>query len=238
MKPLIGITTAYDEKDGYYFLHRAHADAIIKAGGLPVLLPYSEARDRERLVEQLDGLYLTGGNDIDPHRFKEEPHPRLGKVEVLRDRFEFALVETFIAKKKPILGVCRGSQVINVALGGTMYQDLPSQKETALLQHRQTRPLQFPSHYVYIKEDSLLFNIVKERSLLVNSNHHQANWQVGEGLLASAKSEDGVIEAVEKEAEPFILGVQWHPEQLLREKDGASLRIYRYFVKQAIKGMT
>ncbi|HLS22398.1 MAG TPA: gamma-glutamyl-gamma-aminobutyrate hydrolase family protein [Pseudogracilibacillus sp.] len=235
MKPIIGITPIIDKEEQVFSLNRAHVNAVVKSGGIPVILPYTNRVNTERIAQQLDGLYLTGGYDIDPHLFKEEPHPRLGRIEPLRDRFELTLLHRFIKENKPVFGVCRGAQVINVALGGTMYQDLSSQKKAPLIQHRQTRPLKYPSHYVYVKEDSLIYQIVKERRILVNSNHHQANWTLGKNVVASARSEDGVIEAIEVKEHPFIIGVQWHPERLLIEKDKVSKRLYSYFIKKAIE---
>ena len=138
-----------------------------------------------------------------------------------------------IAQNKPILGVCRGCQVINVALGGSMYQDLASQKDSNLIQHQQYRSLSYSSHFVYIEKDSLLYEITNEEKLKVNSNHHQANRLIGENLTVSATSGDGVIEAIERKKEPFIVGVQWHPEQLLKRNDEASRKLFERFVKEA-----
>lgn len=140
-----------------------------------------------------------------------------------------------IALNKPILGVCRGCQVVNVALGGTMYQDLASQKDSNLIQHKQNRSLMYPSHFVYVEKNSLLFEITKEEKVQVNSNHHQANRLIGENLEVSATSGDGVIEAIERKSNPFILGVQWHPEQLLKRNDETSRAIYDRFIIEAMK---
>lgn len=233
---MIGITPSIEQNETTYTLHRAHCQAIVDAGGMPVIVPYVFGVLMEQFVEMIDGLYLTGGYDIDPHYFNKEPHPELGKVDPLRDQFEIELVHNIVALKKPILGICRGSQIINVALGGTMYQDLQDEKSTELIQHKQYRPLQYSSHVVKVTKPSMLYDIVKKETIHVNSNHHQANDILGEDLIVSAVSEDGVIEAVERQGEPFILGLQWHPERLLERKDVVSQLIYKAFVNEARKG--
>src|SRR5699024_2541433 len=233
MKPVIGITPSIEKNESTYPVHRAHCDAIKQAGGLPLILPYGTKNVPTLLAQHIDGLYITGGYDIDPHYFNEEPHPQLGQIDPLRDKFELALVHEMIALKKPILGICRGSQIINVALGGTMYQDLSSQKGEPLIQHIQNRPLHYPSHYIKVEKSSFLYRIVKHNNIKVNSNHHQANNQLGRNLRVSAISEDGVIEAIEREGELFVIGVQWHPERLIERQDEASQLLYAYFVSEA-----
>lgn len=235
MKPIIGITPSIDENEKTYSVHRAHCEAIIQAGGVPLVLPYVTPQLIPELVKEIAGLYLTGGYDIDPHYFNKEPHPELGKINPLRDRFEIELVRKMIRLEKPILGICRGSQIINVALGGTMYQDLLGEKGGRLIQHIQARLLQYSSHYVEVKKESLLNQIVQTGRIKVNSNHHQANDQLGKTLRIAALSEDGVIEAIERRGKPFVLGVQWHPEHLLLGDDVYSQMIYDYFVNEARK---
>lgn len=238
MKPLIGITPSIEENETMYTVHRAHCQALSDAGGVPLILPFAFGSLLKQFVQLIDGLYLTGGYDIDPHYFNEEPHPSLGKVNPLRDQFEIALVHAMLAQKKPIFGICRGSQIINVALGGTMYQDLLAEKGSRLIQHKQYRDLQYSSHAVKVEKSSLLYHIVKEETIYVNSNHHQANDVLGVNLLTAAVSEDGVIEAIERKGEPFVLGVQWHPERLLDQGDVVSQKIYNRFVKEASKVRT
>lgn len=233
MKPIIGVTPALEKDETTYMVHRAHGDAIVNAGGAPLILPYGFGVQIKQLAQTIDGLYLTGGDDIDPHYFKEEPQQHLGKVDPLRDRFEIELVQEIMSLEKPILGVCRGSQIMNVALGGTMYQDLVAEKNCTLIQHKQNRLLHYSSHFVEVKESSLLYDIVQKKRIKVNSNHHQANNQLGKDLQVAALSEDGVIEAIELRGKPFMLGVQWHPEQLLLRNDNCSQLIYTRFVHEA-----
>lgn len=235
MRPLIGITPSIKQDETSYIIHRAHCQAIYNAGGMPVILPYGFDEEVTLYAEQLAGLYLTGGFDIDPHYFQQEPHSHLGIVDPLRDAFEIALTREMVQQKKPLFGICRGSQVINVALGGTMYQDIATQTKNRIIQHRQHRPLHYTSHFIHIEKDSLLYDIVKQQSIRVNSNHHQANHLLGDELRTVATSEDGVIEAVERTEAPFTLGVQWHPEQLIHNPDRVSRSMYAYFINEAKK---
>lgn len=235
MKPVIGITPSIEQNETTYTVHRAHCQAVSDAGGMPVMMPFVFGTLMKQFVRMIDGLYLTGGYDIDPHYFNEEPHPALGKINPLRDQFEIALVHAMLAVNKPILGICRGSQIINVALGGTMYQDLLAEKDGRLIQHKQQRALQYSSHAVNVDKSSLLYRIVKKETIQVNSNHHQANDVLGVNLHSVAVSEDGVIEAIERRGKPFVLGVQWHPERLLERGDVVSQKIYKSFVKEASK---
>src|SRR5699024_7269696 len=153
-------------------------------------------------------------NDIDPTYFDEEPHPALGSINPTRDVFETALIKEMLAQDKPILGVCRGAQIVNITLGGTMYQDIHSQIDGDLLQHSQRAPVGHGSHFVEVTTDSLLHQIVGTDTLRVNSRHHQANKDAAPGMIHSAKSSDGLPEATESTKHRFVLGVQWHPENL------------------------
>jgi putative glutamine amidotransferase len=236
MKPIIGLTPSFNDAEKKYMVNKAHCFAIELAGGIPIILPYSEDKVMiQQMVDSIAGLYLTGGDDIDPHYFNEEPHGKLGQVNPLRDQFEIQLVKETIARNKPLFGVCRGCQVLNIALGGSMYQDLASQKDSNIIQHKQKRSLSYPSHFVYVDKDSLLFDITKEDKLMVNSSHHQANRIVSENLVTSATSGDGVIEAIEGKSSTFILGVQWHPEQLVKRGDKKSIALYERFVKETTR---
>lgn len=235
MKPIIGITPSMTTCEKTYTVHRAHVEAVVKAGGVPVILPYNASSAVERIVKQIDGLYLTGGGDIDPHYFHEEPHVKLGRIDPLRDQFELDIFHATDALNKPILGICRGSQLMNVALGGTMYQDLYAQKGDTFIQHNQDRPLHYGSHFVEVKRPSLLYDIVQEKRIKVNSAHHQANNVLGNQLRVAARSKDSVIEAIEGITHPFMLGVQWHPERMIKQKDRASYAIYVSFIQAAAK---
>jgi putative glutamine amidotransferase len=186
------------------------------------------------MSEQLDGLLLSGGGDIDPTLFDEEPHPELGEIVPDRDEMEIALIEQFIAQDKPILGICRGCQILNVALGGDMYQDLQGQKP-AVLQHGQRAPRSHASHSIQIVEESLLHSIFEKILVKVNSFHHQAVRKVVAPLKVTAVSCDGVVEAFESEAHSFVMGVQWHPESMVETDEGAK-RLFDTFVVACKKG--
>ncbi len=180
--------------------------------------------------ELIGGLLLSGGGDLHPSFYSEEPCWKLGEVSLVRDRFEIALLRLVLDVGKPVLGICRGMQVLNVALGGTLYQDLPTQVP-ASLQHRQKGARKEPVHEVKLKKGSLLADVLGAERIWVNSFHHQAVKDVAPPLEAVAWSADGVVEAVELPGRGFVVGVQWHPEDLLEEDHAAAL--FRGFVAAA-----
>lgn len=236
MKPIIGIVPAIDEEKGIYFINEDNVTAIEKAGGTPLLIPYMSNKQKiKKIIKIVDGIYLTGGDDIDPTLFGEEPHPHLGVITRGRDDFEIILIKKFIKLNKPILAVCRGSQILNIALGGTMYQDIYEQINTNLLQHSQKAVKHHPSHYVNVEKESLLYKLVGETKIKVNSRHHQANRKLGKGLTVSGRANDGIIEAVESKIHPFILGLQWHPENMAVKGDEPSIKIYEGFISACRK---
>jgi putative glutamine amidotransferase len=217
------------EDDRKQFVMRDYSDAVIRAGGVPVLIPYTTRDDVIALIsEELDGLLLSGGGDIDPTLFDEEPHPGLGEIIPDRDEMEIALIEQFVSQNKPIFGICRGCQVLNIALGGDMYQDLLAQK-ASVIQHAQKARRSHASHTIQIHEQSLLYSILGKTSVKVNSFHHQAVRMVAPGLKVSAKAADGVVEAIESETQEFVLGVQWHPECMAHTADDAQ-KLFDAFV--------
>lgn len=231
MKPLIGVTSSMEVDRKNYYVTNANIEAIIQAGGIPVMLPYLADENIDEIVHKIDGLYLTGGYDVDPDYFGEEPHEKLGTIIPERDRFEIALVKKALDLDKPILGVCRGSQIMNIAAGGDMYQDIYAQLDQELLQHSQKAPLDHGSHYVDIQEGSLLFRLTGKHSIRVNSYHHQANRRVPEGFKISGRARDGIVEAVESKKHSFVLGVQWHPEHMVKRGDEAAKRILNGFIQ-------
>lgn len=232
MYPIVGIVPMLDEEKGLYILNEDNVKAIENAGGTPLLIPYiSDSRQILKIIELIDGLYLTGGDDIDPTLFGEEPHPRLGKITRTRDDFEIKMIQNTLKLNKPILAVCRGSQILNVALGGTMYQDIYEQIDSKLLQHSQKAVKHHPSHFINIERDSLLYKIVGSTSIKVNSRHHQANRKLGKGLIVSGKANDGIIEAIESTLHRFVLGVQWHPENMAVKGDVPSIKMYERFIE-------
>lgn len=232
MKPVIGITTALGENERQV-LSNTYVKAVLHAGGLPIILPVGTEQDVKQFAGLIDGLLLTGGGDIDPTVFGEEPHQRLGDVEPARDIVELEIFREVLALNKPILGVCRGLQIMNIALGGNMYQDIYAQKEGELLQHIQKAPTSHASHFVQVEKGSLLASIAKTPQIKVNSYHHQAVKDVPAPLKVSGVASDGVIEAIESTAHHFVLGVQWHPEALAQKEDIVSRQIFDEFIRKS-----
>ena len=204
--------------------------AVERAGGIPVLLPPVKSL-KQPLASLCQGLLLSGGGDPDPSLYGELPHPKLGKVDQERDHWELTLIHKAREEQIPILGICRGIQILNVALGGSLYQDLPSQYIEAD-EHWQKLPGEEVSHRVQIKESTMLFSLLEQNIIWTNSHHHQAIKKLALGLIISAQSDDGVIEGVEATGEHFILGVQWHPERLTTQE---SSRIFAGFISACQK---
>ncbi|HHW07316.1 MAG TPA: gamma-glutamyl-gamma-aminobutyrate hydrolase family protein [Clostridia bacterium] len=229
MKPLIGVTC--QQEDELVSVTRYYGEALMAAGGLPVLLPVTLDRQVINAYgEMLDGLLLSGGGDLDPSFFGEEPLRGLGTVCPQRDIFELELCKLFLAAHKPVLGICRGLQVLNVALGGTLFQDLRVQYP-ASLEHQQKAPKNWATHRVAVETSSLLREILAAAEIRVNSFHHQGIKALGRSLRAVAWAADGVIEGVERET-GFAVGVQWHPERLW-ETHQEQKQLFDAFVEEA-----
>lgn len=231
MKPVIGITTDV-QQDGENILKNTYVQAVIRAGGLPMIVPVGLEQDVEQLIEMFDGLLLSGGNDINPMLFNEEPHEYLGVVSPSRDSSELELARRMLKTGKPILGICRGLQVLNVAVGGTLYQDLYKQNDSPILQHIQKAPNTHCSHYVQLDKGSLLESIAGSERIQVNSYHHQSLKEVPSDFKVTGVASDGIVEAIESTDEQFVLGVQWHPEALSAAGDAVSLRIFERFISE------
>lgn len=234
MSKVIGITAdIYTEATSVInqklmdFVPRPAVDGVVAAGGIPVSLPYIPKEQINGLVERLDGIIVPGGPDIDPTFMGEEPIPQLGATNRNRDIFEIALIRTAVAKKIPLLGICRGTQIINVALGGTVYQDLNTQYPGKVLKHHQDAPGDQPTHFISVDHDSALFKAISD-NVFVNSRHHQAIKDVATGLRVVAEAPDGVIEGLEN-ADATIQGVQWHPENMWQH-DSRQLDLFKAFI--------
>ncbi len=233
-KPVIGITLDAEPPGGYsrlpwYALRENYVSSVGRAGGLPILLPH-EPDEAEAYLERIDGLVVTGGAfDIDPALFgAASRHPTVTTKD-RRTRFEWAATKAAIERDMPLLAICGGQQLLNVVLGGTLYQHIPDEVENALA-HEQPNPRTEPGHTVRIARGTMLYEICRVEELSVNSAHHQAAKTVGAGVVVNATSEDGVIEGIEDPRLAFCLGVQWHPEYSISVGDD---RIFDAFVAAA-----
>ncbi len=219
MRPLIGITPSLrrlEQGGDVYTIATAYAEAVEAAGGLPLILP-PLGGGVEELIAALDGVLFSGGGDIDPARYGDPAvHPETYGISAVRDDFELALLAEALRRDLPVLAICRGIQVLNVGLGGTLYQDVADQYPGALA-HRQPWSSECrhnPCHTVTAAPGSLLAEVYGATAIASNSFHHQALKQLGEGLEVIGRAEDGVVEAVAHRGRRFVLGVQWHPEAM------------------------
>jgi microsomal dipeptidase-like Zn-dependent dipeptidase/anthranilate/para-aminobenzoate synthase component II len=225
-KPVIGLTGNYGElacklNEGYY-------KSICRAGGVPVIIPpIADTNVLINTLEHIDGLLLTGGADFNPLYAGEEPSPRLGGINAERDLPELLITQLAYNRQIPMLGICRGIQTLAMALGGKVQQDI---SDVAQIRHSQDADRSEPTHSVTLEPDSTLFNIYNKEKLFVNSFHHQAVCDPGERFRVTARSADGIIEAIESREYKSILGVQWHPECMSAE-DGSP--IFSWLVRQA-----
>ncbi len=233
--PLIGVTTSEmrmprrthplpegDPPQAEMALGIVYARAVELAGGLPVVLPPIGLDVVDSLVGRLSGVCLSGGPDLDPAAYGAEPHPELGVVEPQLDAFEVAVAQRADALGLPVLGICRGSQALNVARGGTLHQHLPDVTDGSIA-HRQTASGRQTTHSVTVEAGSRLAGIVGAGEVDVNSFHHQAVDRLGQGLRAVAWAPDGVIEAIEGDGPTLYLGVQWHVETLIERREHQAL---------------
>jgi putative glutamine amidotransferase len=213
MRPPVAVTAGYArDLEGGFELHTSYVRAVEQAGGLPLIVAPGQPEDANELLERVRGLILTGGSDVDPALFGEARHPATKRVIPERDAFEIALCHEALRRDLPVLAICRGQQVLNVALGGTLFQDIASQVPGAI-EHRSEGARWETSHEVELLPGTRLRAILGKETLAVNSFHHQAVKQVATGLVVAARSPvDGVIEGLESRRPQFLLGVQWHPE--------------------------
>jgi putative glutamine amidotransferase len=227
-RPRIGLTLDGDEERRRYELPRAYADAVIAAGGLPILVPHA-AEAAGAYLALLEGLVVTGGDfDIPPELYGEARRPGCGPSRPSRTAFEKDLLEAALAARLPLLAVCGGMQLLNVVRGGTLFQDLPA--DAGIAGHEQPPPKDVPSHEIAIAPGTQLAALLGAGPLRVNSTHHQAVRDAGAGVLVSARAPDGVVEAIELPRARFVVGVQWHPEALATPEQ---LALYAGLVRAA-----
>ena len=210
-------------------------EAFIKLGAIPLIIAFPDDVSKvdqlaQDYVQLIDGLMLPGGPDVDPTFYGEEPHPKIGMTLYQKDRFEIALIKAALAADKPIFGICRGIQIMNVAMSGTLYQDLESQYPELKIQHPQATLGQFATHHVELTADSKLAKLYGQSTIKVNSRHHQAVKAVGKGLKVTAVAPDGVVEGMESTDTDLFLGVQWHPENMWQQEDPQQLVVFQDFL--------
>lgn len=228
MGPVIGITLPYENERDRYFLPRAYAASIEAAGGMPILLTNLKEPEINNILTHLDGILLTGGSDVDPRYFGEEPLPQTGEITPDRDEFEIKLSKLVLKRNIPILAICRGIQVLNIAAGGTIYQDINTQCIKPI-KHNQNAPRWYDSHEISIGKNTKLYDILGIDNLRVNSFHHQAIKNTAKNFIINAKSSDGIIEGIESVVHKFALGVQWHPE-CMWERNPKMLHLFKGFI--------
>lgn len=230
--PVIGLTGNY--QDGACTLLEGYFTSILKAGGVPFIIPpFDDTNSLINTLESLDGVLLTGGADINPLFLGEEPVKELHSINPRRDRQELLLARLAADRQIPILGICRGIQLMNAAFGGSLYQDIHSQMEGTRIKHDQDLGRGYASHTVEIEKDSLLYKLFGTETLPVNSFHHQAVKDVAPGFRATARATDGVIEAIESAEYKSMMGVQWHPECFILQGDECMMPVFHWFIGEA-----
>ena len=225
--PLIGLTV-YSADDKYHYFPHDYVDAVRVCGGIPVLLPPGESNPAD-LVCALDGVILTGGGDINPQRYSGEPHPQIYWVNDGQDESEFKIAQTALELKKPVLATCRGLQVINILMGGTLHPHFPDQYGDNVL-HR-TDNNQAVEHSVNLDQASALARLLGEVQFSVKSWHHQSIKDLADGFRAVGFAEDGVIEAIESDDYPDLIAVQWHPE-IDNQNNGVQQKLFQCWLSK------
>lgn len=248
-KPLIGIlTNLLIVESGVFagaeriYVNRDYASSVLRAGGTPLLLPIiCDAAAMQQQIAAVDAILISGGQDVQPHHYNEEPSPLLEAVCPERDEYEMAVVKQAFSLGKPIFGVCRGLQLINVVFGGSLYQDITNYFPSAPFQHTQKIKKEDAHqndepHTVDIAQNSWLSSVFEKETLITNSFHHQAVKDLAPGFRVNARAKDGVIEGIEKIDGSFVMGVQWHPE-MMTEKHPDMQKLFCAFVTEASKSM-
>lgn len=233
MRPVIGVVCSKmylpnNNLDQYFYVGSGYVDGIARVGGIPLIMPLLGIQEPpfQAMMEAVDGIILTGGEDPAPHLYGEEPLQRLGEVEYERDLTELAIIKLALEQKKPMLGICRGMQIMNVACGGTLIQDIPSQVPGAF-QHAQKGSRQYGAHKVQL-QPGMVAEALGTTEILVNTSHHQSVKDVAPGFKITGVAADGVVEAIES-LDGLHIGLQWHPERMWGH-DSTMLKIAEAFV--------
>jgi putative glutamine amidotransferase len=217
------------------YVSRDYIHCVQKAGGVPIILPLTEDLNTlKRQIESIDALIISGGQDVHPQFYQEDVQEGMGPINLERDRYEIEVIRFALNLEMPILGICRGMQILNVACGGTLYQDLKRYFPGPTLNHSQELPKTEASHLIRISPNTLLYDILNTPTVPANSFHHQAIKELAEGFLPNAISEDRVIEGMEKKEGSFALGVQWHPEAMV-DSHPHMLNIFKKLIHKAMK---
>ena len=233
MKPIIGLTSKFDStfRRGIFRINCEYINAVVESGGIPIVIPNLEnVEDIDAYIDIIDGIIFTGGEDIGPHYFHEEPARQVTEISTNRDLTELALFKTAYERKMPILGICRGLQLINVALGGSLYQDIYSQVP-GVHGHTCEINLKEAYHSISITRGTIAHEIFQTEKLGVNSLHHQAIRDLADNLKVSATASDGIIEVIESTRDNFVLGLQFHPETMAM-KYKEYLKPFKYFIEE------
>lgn len=232
-RPIIGISGSHNVEEHQLFLRENYMESVLRAGGLPVLLPhFSDEATARALASRLDGLLLAGGGDVRPSRYGEEMLPACGEPDDQRDVFELLMIREALSMGMPIFGVCRGIQVLAVAMGGTLYQDIESQLGIEKLRHSQEPPYGEAVHTVRFAQGGLFARVTGVQEMQTNSMHHQSIKDPGERLVVEGVTEDGVIEAVSAKDDDGIFATQFHPEYLSDHSEQAA-RLFDHLVARA-----
>ena len=233
VRPIIGISGSHNVAEHQLFIRENYMESVLRAGGLPVLLPhFSDEATAQAMLSSLDGLLLAGGGDVRPSLYGEEMLPACGEPDDQRDIFELLMIREALSMRMPIFGVCRGIQSLAVAMGGTLYQDIESQLGIEKLRHSQEPPYGEAVHTVRFAPDGLFARITGAQEMRTNSMHHQSIKQPGERLIVEGVSEDGVIEAVRARDDDGVFAVQFHPEYLAGHSEQAA-RLFEHFAAKA-----
>lgn len=227
----IGVVPINDENTKEIFIKEEYLNAILNVGAIPYLIPRTvDTKLLDQVCEDMDGFLFTGGDDVNPCLYGEKKMPYCGEISPCRDMQESYLIKKLIEIDKPLLAICRGCQMLNVAMGGTLYQDIGNEIPGIKLNHRQKEPYFNVVHKVNIKKDSKLYEAINKEEIEVNTIHHQCINKFSDKVKVVAVSEDGIVEGIEIVGKKFMVGVQWHPEKLYKIDENSN-NIFKLLIK-------